>query len=241
MARTAFVVTWWGADMEKNVLGGVHVAASRAYRPLRKLSVLPPSALSPCCFPFLFFKAWKPGYSPLFFQWCWSDGEEQDGAVTFHLLCPRLHIPICPQPRAALPSISSSLPPAMAQRQVLPGVQVTPLGWFGPMLVPGCLSPQMCCFGAGGLSAFKWGQVGILQLGCGGINIQGLSVWLPLHNHLLNEPRNICIRPCIPPSTLGQFSAPLCPSSCCSSQRQTLHLICLFLILFLKAVGFSPP
>lgn len=134
----------------------------------------------------------------------------------------------------ALPSISSSssLPSAMARRQVLPGVQVTPLGWFGPRLVPGCLSPEMCCFGAGGLSAFKRGHVGMPHLGCPGMNIQGLRAWLPVHNHLLSEPRSICTRPCIPPSTLGQFSTPLCPSSCCSSQRQTLHLICLFLILF---------
>lgn len=117
-----------------------------------------------------------------------------------------LHSPTCPQPWAALPSISSSSsPPAMARRQVLPGVQVTPLGWFGPRLVPGCLSPEMCCFGAGGLSAFKWGQVGMPQLGCPGMNIQGLRAWLPLHNHSLSEPRSICIRPCIPPSPWASF------------------------------------
>lgn len=194
----------------------------------------------PVVSPFLFSNRGDPG-SPPSLQWCWSDGEVQDGAITFPLPCPRLHIPTCPQPWAALPSISSSFPPALAGGQVLPGVQVTPLAWFRPMLVPGCLSPQMCCLGAGDLSAFKWGQVGIPQLRCRGINTQGLRAWLPLHNHLLSEPSSICIHPCIPPSTLGQFSAPLCPSSCCSSQRQTLHLIRPFLILFLKAVGFSPP
>lgn len=113
---------------------------------------------------------------------------------------------------------------------------MTPLGWFGPTLVPGCLSPpQMCCFGAGGLSASKWGQ-----LGCRGINIQGLSAWFPLHNHLLSEPRSICVRPCIPPSTLGQFSAPLCPSSCCSSQRQDTSPHLSLFDTFFKSCGFFP-
>lgn len=49
-----------GRHGEKPPGEGVHVAASGAHRPLRKLSVLPPSAFSPCCFPFPFFKSWRP-------------------------------------------------------------------------------------------------------------------------------------------------------------------------------------
>lgn len=181
------------------------MAASGAHSPLMELSVLLPSALSPCWFPFPFFKAWRPRqpFLPAVVLLRW-----RNAGWGCHLPspCPRLHSPTCPQPWAALPSISSSSsPPAMARRQVLPGVQVTPLGCFGLRVVPGCLSPEMCCFGAGGLSAFKWGQVGMPQLGCPGMNIQGLRAWLPLHNHSLSEPRSICIRPCIPPSPWASF------------------------------------
>lgn len=49
-----------GGKHGENPPGGACVAASGAHRPLKKLSVLPPSALSPCCFPFPFFKAWRP-------------------------------------------------------------------------------------------------------------------------------------------------------------------------------------
>lgn len=127
--------------------GGVRVAASRAHRPLKKLLVLPPSALSPCCFLFPFFKAWRPRQPSLppavLLRWRsagWGSHlpSSLPQAAHSHLL-PAL---------GCSPSISSSLPPAMARRQVLPGVRVTPLGWFGPRLVPGCLSPEMYCFGA---------------------------------------------------------------------------------------------
>lgn len=55
----------------------------------------------PAVSPFPFSKRADTG-SPPFLQWCWSDGEVQDEAVTFPLPCP--------QPWAALPSISSFLP-----------------------------------------------------------------------------------------------------------------------------------
>lgn len=83
--------------------GGVRVAASRAHRPLKKLLVLPPSALSPCCFPFPFFKAWRPRQPSLppavLLRW-------RSAGWGSHLpsSCPRMHIPTCSQPWAALPA-----------------------------------------------------------------------------------------------------------------------------------------
>lgn len=93
-----------GGRQEKSPWGA-RVAASGAHRPLWKLLVLPPSALSPCCFPFPFFKCRDPG-SPPFLQWCWSDGEVQDGAATFPPPCP-----FPPAPSPGLLSPASALLP----------------------------------------------------------------------------------------------------------------------------------
>lgn len=57
----------------------------------------------PAVSPSPFSKRGDPG-SPSFLQWCWSGGEVQDGAATFPLPCPRLHIPTCPQPGLLSPA-----------------------------------------------------------------------------------------------------------------------------------------
>lgn len=88
--------------MEENTLGA-YVAAPEGQRPLRKLSMLPPSAAasSPYCYPFPSSKHRDPGALPTLNSA--EQMEVQDGAVAIFLSC-------LAKPWLLLPSISLSLP-----------------------------------------------------------------------------------------------------------------------------------
>lgn len=78
------------------------------------------------------------------------------------------------------------------------------------------------------------------QLERPGMNIEGLRACFPLYNHLLNEPRSICIHPCILPPSWASFQLPLSLQLLLQPKTNTSPHLSLF-DTFFKSCGFPPP